>query len=73
MTPAQAMAHGAAQMEKILGQTFPPRSMLGPVIGWRAKAKLFDEEPLPSNMPIDKHFLIADQRDLETGCERART
>lgn len=36
MTPAQAMAHYSAQMEMVLGQTFPPRSMLGPHL-WTAR------------------------------------
>ena len=60
-------------MEMVLGQTFPPRSMLGRIFGRRAKAKLLSEAPLPRNMPTDKYFLIADQRDLETERERVRT
>jgi hypothetical protein len=72
MTPAQAMAHYAAQMEMVLGQTFPPRSLLGRLFGRLAKAKLLGEEPISRNMPTDKEFLIADQRDLERERERVQ-
>lgn len=72
MTPAQAMAHYAAQMEMIQGKTFPPRSLLGRIFGRVAKAKILGEEPLPRNAPTDKYFLIVDQRDLDTERERVR-
>jgi hypothetical protein len=73
MTPAQAMAHYSAQMEMVLGQTFPPKSLLGRLFGRQAKAKLLSEEPFPRNMPTDKYFLITDQRDLEMERDRVRT
>lgn len=72
MTPAQAMAHYAAQMEMILGKTFPPRSLLGRIFGRRAKAKILSEEPFPRNAQTDKHFLIVDRRDLDTERERVQ-
>ena len=73
MTAAQAMAHYSAQMEMVLGQTFPPpRSMLGRIFGRRAKAIILSEEPFPRNAPTDKYFLIVDQRDLDTERERVR-
>lgn len=73
MTPAQAMAHYAAQMEMIFGHTFPPRSILGHILGKRAKAMILSDEPFPRNMPTDKFFLIEDDRDLDTERDRVRT
>ncbi|MGA7316006.1 MAG: DinB family protein [Silvibacterium sp.] len=73
MTPAQAMAHYATQMEMVLGRTFPPRSILGRIFGRRAKANILSEDPFPRNAPTDKYFLIMDQRDIDTERERVRT
>ena len=72
MTPAQAMAHYAAQMEMTFGQRLPPRSIPGRIFGKRAKAKILGEEPFPRNTPTDKCFQIEDERDLDTERERVR-
>lgn len=72
MTPAQAMAHYAAQMEMVLGQTFPPRSMVGRLVGRWAKSSILSEKPIPRNTPTDKYFRITDQRDLSSERERVQ-
>jgi Protein of unknown function (DUF1569) len=72
MTPAQAMAHYSAQMEMVLGQSFPPRRLLGRLFGRQAKAGVLGEKPLARNMPTDKELLVTDQRDLARERERVQ-
>ncbi len=63
MTPGQALAHYSAQLEMILGKTFPPRSWMGRLLGRFAKPKMLGESPLQKNMPTDELFVISDDRD----------
>lgn len=72
MTPAQAMAHYAVQMEMVLGQTFPPRSIVGRIFGRWAKSSALSEKPFPRNAPTDEYFRITNQRDLNTERERVQ-
>jgi hypothetical protein len=72
MTPGQALAHYSAQMEMVLGEKFPRRSLLGRIVGRFAKPKFFGEEPLQRNMPTDKEYVITDERDLKIERERLR-
>ena len=70
MTPGQALAHYSAQLEMILGKTFPPRSWMGRLFGRFAKPKMLGESPLQRNMPTDELFVISDDRDLDQERER---
>lgn len=64
MSPAQAMAHCAAQMEMVVGMNFPPRSLVGRIFGRMAKRQVLKDVPMRSNMPTDKMLLVTDDRDL---------
>src|ERR1700736_2967743 len=70
MTPGQSLAHYSAQLEMILGKTFPPRSWMGRLFGRFAKPKMLGESPLQKNMPTDELFVITGDRNLDEERER---
>lgn len=72
MTPAQAMAHYSAQMEMVLGRSFPPRRFIGRLFGRFAKPGILGEKPIQRNMPTDESLIIADERDLDEERSRVR-
>ncbi len=72
MTPAQALAHYSAQMEMVLGQTFPPRQFMGRLFGRFAKPGMLGEQPLRRNMPTDPCFIVTDERDLDVERKRVQ-
>ena|ERR1035437_4732783 len=63
MNPAQALAHCSEVMEVAAGLKFPPRSLIGRLIGRFAKSSVLNEEPVRRNMPTDKSFVVKDERD----------
>lgn len=70
MNPAQALAHCSAVMEVAVGLKFPPRSLIGRLLGRFAKSSVLNERPVDRNMPTDKSFVVQDERD--TAAERER-
>lgn len=71
MTASQAMAHCAASLESALGDTRPPRMLVGRLIGRLVKRMaLGNDDPIRRNSPTAPGLVIADDRDLAT--ERAR-
>ena len=71
MTPAQAVAHCSAGMEWAVGDTTPPRLLLGRIVGGVIKPKVLgDDEPMRRNSPTVKGLVVNDDRDL--GIERER-
>jgi hypothetical protein len=71
MTPAQAVAHCSAGLEWAVGDTTPPRLLLGRIIGGVIKPKVLgDDEPMRRNSPTVKGLVVNDDRDL--GIERER-
>jgi hypothetical protein len=72
MTPAQAMAHCSAQLEMMLGRSFPPRRFIGRFLGRFAKAEVLGEKPIRRNMPTDANLIITDERDLDGELLRVR-
>jgi hypothetical protein len=71
MTPAQAAAHCAASMEMALGDTRPPRMLIGRVLGGFIKPlALGDDKPMKRNSPTVPSFVIKDDRDF--AAERVR-
>jgi Protein of unknown function (DUF1569) len=65
MTPAQAMAHCTGGLEMALGDTTPPRVLMGRLIGGFIKPlALKDEVPFRRNSPTAKSLIVADDRDL---------
>jgi hypothetical protein len=64
MNPAQALAQCSAQTELVLGLEFPPRSLIGRLVGRFAKFEALNEKPIRRNMPTDKIFVVSHERDL---------
>ncbi len=70
MDVAQMMAHCCNQMETAFGdKQLKPNFILG-LIGPLFKKKLYEEKPFSKNLPTDKSFIAADERDFEK--EKAR-
>jgi hypothetical protein len=71
MTAPQAMAHCAVAMEWAVGDTRPPRMLVGRLIGGLAKRMAVrNDDPFQRNGPTAPSLVITDERDLAT--ERAR-
>jgi hypothetical protein len=71
MNPAQALAHCTAGLEMALGETRPPRMLIGRIIGPMVKARAFREEvPMRRNSPTVKVLIVNDERNLEAERER---
>lgn len=65
MTVAQMLAHCKAAFSVPLSEKPMPRSILGLVLGWAFKAKLYDETPWKRSLPTSPNFIIKDERDFE--------
>ena len=73
MTPAQAVAHCSAGMEWAVGDTTPPRLLLGRIVGGVIKPKVLgDDAPMRRNSPTVKGLVVNDDRDLGKERERLR-
>ena len=71
MNAPQAAAHCSAGMEWAVGDSVPPRMLLGRIIGQVVKPmELGNDEPMRRNSPTAKSLVVKDDRDLET--ERRR-
>ena len=71
MNAAQAVAHCSLGMEWAVGDSLPPRMVLGRAIGWMVKPlALGNETPMRRNSPTAKSLVVADERDLETERQR---
>jgi hypothetical protein len=72
MNAAQALAHCAAAMEWAVGLKFPPRRLMGRVLGRFAKSMIINGRPMPRNSMTDKNLLVRDERDFEVERQRLR-
>ena len=71
MTAAQAMAHCTGGFETAVGDSTPPRVLIGRLIGGIIKPlALKDDEPMRKNSPTAKSLVIHDERDLAKEKER---
>jgi len=65
MNAAQALAHCTLGLKLALGETTPPRTLIGWTIGPLIKKMVFrDEEPLRRNSPTVKGLVVQDDRNL---------
>ena len=59
MNPAQALAHCSAAMEMAMGEKFPPRILIGRLLGRLAKKSMIvNEKPMPRNSGTDKSLVV---------------
>jgi hypothetical protein len=71
MNAAQTQAHCSAALEWAVGDSVPPRLLLGRIVGRIVKPLLLrDEKPMRRNSPTVKSLVALDERDL--GAERER-
>lgn len=65
MNAAQMLAHCKEAFKVPLSDKKMPRMLLGLVLGWAIKKKLYNEEPWKKNLPTAPNFIIKDDRDFE--------
>jgi hypothetical protein len=66
MSAAQAMAHCTGGLEMALGDSTPPRVLIGRLVGGIVKPMaLKDEVPMRRNSPTAKSLVVHDDRDLD--------
>ncbi|MEO7189462.1 MAG: DUF1569 domain-containing protein [Vicinamibacterales bacterium] len=74
MNAAQAMAHCAIALEAALGDTVPPRMLIGRLIGpLVARTVLSNDKPLQRNAPTARQYVVSDPRDLAAERDRLCT
>lgn len=64
MNAAQMMAHVQRTFKVALSDEPMPRMMIGRLIGWAIKPKLYNETPWKQNLPTAPDFIIKDERDF---------
>ncbi|WP_066069682.1 DUF1569 domain-containing protein [Neobacillus soli] len=72
MDVAQMLAHCSAFQDIAMGNSFPPRSWLGIIVGRFAKQIVYNEKTLPRNMSTIPTILIADNREFEIEKEKLK-
>ena len=65
MDVAQMLAHCKVAFRVPLSEHPMKRSMLGLLVGWMIKQKLYNDDPWKKNLPTAPEFRITDQKDFE--------
>lgn len=65
MNVAQMLAHCKEAFKVPLSDKKMPRMLLGLLVGWMVKAKLYNDSPWKRNLPTAPNFIIKDERDFE--------
>jgi len=65
MNVAQMLAHCKEAFKVPLSDHKMPRSILGLLVGWMVKSKLYNDDPWKRNLPTAPNFIIKDERDFE--------
>ena len=65
MEVAQMLAHCKEAFKVPLSDTKYPRILIGRLLGWVMKSKLYNESPWGKNLPTAPDFLIKDQRNFD--------
>lgn len=72
MDVAQMLAHCSSFQDIAMGNSFPPRSWLGIIVGRFAKQIIYNDKTLPHNMSTISTILIADDREFDTEKEKLK-
>jgi hypothetical protein len=64
MDVSQMLAHCKQAFKVPLSEKKMPRLLLGRLIGWAFKSKLYDDEPWKQNLPTSPDFRIRDKRNF---------
>jgi hypothetical protein len=65
MDVAQMLAHCREAFKVPLADKKIPHSILGLLVGWMIKSKLYNDSPWKKNLPTSPNFIIKDKRDFE--------
>lgn len=65
MNCGQMLAHCAEAFKYPNSDKPEPRMMLGRIIGWAIKKKIYDDSALIKNTPTAKNFIFTDDRNFE--------
>ncbi|ANY75009.1 DUF1569 domain-containing protein [Paenibacillus ihbetae] len=72
MNVAQMLAHCSAFQDIAMGNSFPPRGLLGILIGRFVKPMFYNAKPPARNMSTIPSIIIADDRDFEVEKENLK-
>ncbi len=73
VNPAQMLAHCSAAIGMAVGETRPPRILLGRLLGPLAKkSPITNGEPMRRNSMTEKSVLVTDERDFAVERRRLR-
>jgi len=72
MNVAQMLAHCSSFQDIAMGNSFPPRSWLGIIVGRFAKKIIYNDKNLPRNMSTIPTILIVDEREFGTEKEKLK-
>lgn len=64
MNAAQMLAHCKEAFKVPLSNKPMPRMLLGLLLGWAFKSKLYNDDPWKKNLPTAPSFIIKDKRDF---------
>lgn len=64
MNVAQMLAHCCQAMEVPLSDAPQPRMLMGLLIGWMLKKKLYNDDPWKQGVPTAPEFIIKDSREF---------
>ena len=64
MNAAQMLAHCKEAFKVPLSNKPMPRMLLGILLGWAFKSKLYNDDPWKKNLPTAPNFIIKDERDF---------
>ena len=65
MNVAQMLAHCCVAFSVPLAEKAMPRPLIGRLVGWIFKAKLYDEVPYKKSLPTSPAFIIKDEKNFE--------
>lgn len=65
MDVAQMLAHCKVAFGVPLSEKKLPRLLLGRLVGWMIKSKLYDDEPWKKNLPTSPNFIIKEPKDFD--------
>ncbi|QFF97839.1 DUF1569 domain-containing protein [Psychrobacillus glaciei] len=72
MNVAQMLAHCSSFQDIAMGNSFPPRSWLGIIVGRFAKKIMYNDKTLPHNLSTIPTILIADDREFDIEKEKLK-
>jgi len=65
MEVSQMMAHCKEAFRVPLSDKTYPRQMMGRLVGWMMKAKMYDDSVFGKNLPTPAAFVVKDQRNFD--------